>query len=119
MGANGPEVYHCGPHEPLIDAAAIAVLREVALGLLESVQKRSLIRLAKEFLGQLNDTPGVLDDLHCLNPRKLVEEPATARIHEHRMPLEFQELERRDLLGLAQFPSGVPVQEPLDALGRA
>src|SRR5574337_266487 len=35
------------------------------------------------------------------------------------MPLEFQELEHRNLLGLAQFPSGVPVQKLLDTPGRS
>ena len=37
------EVYHRRPHELLIDVAAVAVLREVALGSIEPVQEKGLI----------------------------------------------------------------------------
>src|SRR5574337_200919 len=68
MGANRAEVYHRRLHELLIDMAAVLVLKEVTSNSFEPFQERGLIRSAKQLFGQLDDAPGVLDDLYRLYP---------------------------------------------------
>ena len=46
---------------------------------------------------------GVLNDLSRFDPGELVEEPAAARVHQHRVTLHFQQFECDDLFVLAQF----------------
>jgi hypothetical protein len=60
-----------------------------------------------------------LQDLHGLDSRELVEEPAAARVHEHGVALRFEELEGAPPLLAAQLAPGVLGEETRDVLGRA
>ncbi len=54
---------------------------------------------------------GVLDDLDGLDPGELVEEPAAARVHQHGVPLELQQLESQDFLAVVQPLRRMPIPE--------
>src|ERR1700736_3460179 len=76
------------------DAARVSPLGDVALGRFEPIQKR-LEKLDPEgVFDDLNRAPGVSQDLVSSEPSDVVEEPATARVHEHRVTLQVQKLDR-------------------------
>ena len=58
-------------------------------------RKRLLEAGAEELPRQLQHAAGVLDDLARLDAADVVEEPAAARVHELRVPLQLEQLERR------------------------
>ena len=91
-------------HLLLVDAAGVAALRNVGRRLLERRFEGRLQLRAAGFPGKLQRTGSVLQDLHRLQPRHFGEEPAAARVHEHRLPLHLQQLERLDPLQSAQVP---------------
>ena len=78
-------------YEFFINPAAVATFDDVALGHFKKFEEARGCTITKEILGQLDGTPGVLDDLNSLYPRDFVKEPSAARVHEHCMELEFQE----------------------------
>src|SRR6185312_12622229 len=62
---------------------------------------------------------GVLDDLHGFNSGNLVEEPATAGVHEHGMALEFKQFERSDPLPVRQLAGGIRGEKAIEVFRRA
>ena len=80
-------------------------LGHVGVGLGQPGKKRRLkLRrlLAEELLRQLQYARGVGDDLHGLDPRDVVEEPAAARVHELRVALHLHQLQSAHALGVRQ-----------------
>src|SRR5690606_15643888 len=63
----------------LVDAAAVALLGDVAGRRLERPQEIRLRRFPEELLGELDDARRVVEDLRGLDPGELGEEPAAAR----------------------------------------
>ncbi|EKD59386.1 MAG: hypothetical protein ACD_55C00036G0001, partial [uncultured bacterium] len=125
VGADLDQVQPDGEHEVLVDPEPVLVRGNVALRLLQAVQKGLLHTVFRDPLGELQRAAGVIDHLHRLQPRELVEEPAAARVHQHGMTLHLQKLQRGDLfrgvevllrvLGQEAFrPLHFPVQDHLD-----
>ena len=92
MGRYLLPIDHRRPHEFFVNDAAILVLRNIAFGELEPVDKHRLEWFSEDLLIELNHPSGVLDDLRRFDTGKLVEEPAAACIHQHRMSLHLHEL---------------------------
>ena len=86
------EVDHRGLHPLVVDEGTVAVLGQVALRLGQAGAEPLLQPVPEELLRQPDGRPRVVDDLHCLDPGELVEEPAAARVHELRVALELHEL---------------------------
>ena len=80
-----------------VDASSVPKLPDVAAGLLQETQELRLQILAQKVGRELNGAGGVLDDLHGLDARQLIEKPAAACEHEHGVTLQLQETHGRDL----------------------
>src|SRR5262249_1553907 len=70
-------------------------------------------------VSQLNYASGILNNLDAFYAGDLVEKPPAARVHQHRVALQFEQLEHRNLLIIAQWVFGVLVEESLDLFRRA
>src|SRR6185295_15313837 len=109
-----------GADRVLVDAATVAGFGNVALRPGERFQKRRLeIDVRKELPRELQSPAGVLEDLAGLDAGDVVEEPAAARVHELRVPLQLEQLEGPDALGFLQRPQAVAHEMTADAFGRA
>ncbi len=75
--------------------------------------------VGEELFRQIDDAAGVLNALHRLDSRELIEEPAAARVHEHGVTLHFEELERGDAIRGGQLAGGMGAEEAVDILRRA
>ena len=93
------------------------MLRQVAFRLSECLKELRLDLPAEELFCQMHHASRVLDHLHGLNPGQFVEEPAAAGVHQHGVPLHFQQLQHGDLLFRAELVSRVLTQEAVDILG--
>ena len=102
--------------ELLIDQSAVPVLRNIALSLRQSFEKTGFHRPLKQRVGQLHGSARIFDDLHRLNSRKFIKEPAAARVHQHGIALHLEKLQRGDLLRFAQLPDGMLLEEAPQAL---
>ena len=103
------------PDRLLVDAAPVAGLRDVALRPRQRLEKRRLeIRVREELPRELEGPPGVLEDLAGLDAFDVVEEPAAARVHELRVPLHLEELQRADALGALRRARRVAPEIPGD-----
>ena len=56
----------------------------------------------EQLLTQLRGSAGVLQDLHSFRAGRLIEEPATAGVHEYEMPLQFQQTQHAHLFFFGQ-----------------
>ena len=81
-------------------------------------QKRGLQVHAAGFLGKLDEPGGVLENLDCLEPGDLVEEPSATGVHQQSMSLHLEQLDRLHALGAGEGPSGVSGEPGVDCLGR-
>jgi hypothetical protein len=68
------------------------MLGNVAGHTLQALQKSGLQIFSQRQSRELNGPGGILDHLHRLDSGNLIEEPAAARVHQHRMPLQLHEL---------------------------
>ena len=118
MGSHPLQVYHRWFHELLVDEAAVPVVGNIALGPLEPFEELGLQRGLPEFFRQLNRPARVPDDLNGFDSRKLIEEPAAARIHQHGMPLQLQKFEGRDPVRLRERRGGILLEKLLHLLRR-
>src|SRR5262245_36267402 len=82
-----------GLHELFVDPGSIPVLREVALCLAEFLEKLLFQMISKELLAEFDGASRVLNHLHGFDARKLIEEPATARVHELGVTLQLMHFE--------------------------
>src|SRR5262249_1391178 len=82
---------------------AIAMVVNVAFGSFQAFEKSGLEVFVEEVAAELKRAPCILDDLDRFDAGEFVKEPAAACEHEHRMQLQFEELEHNDLFGLAQW----------------
>ncbi len=105
--------------DPLaIDRGAISVFRHVAFRAGEHVEKlrfEGSAFLTEELGGELQNTAGIGNDLHGLNAGDVVEEPATAGVHELGVAFELEELEHGHALVCREGFEGVPFEEAVDA----
>ena len=116
-GVVGPDLVqvHRGRlHEIVVQGASVLMFRHVAFCPLEPLQEPGFDGVAEELPGKLYDAAGVLEYLHCFDPRELVEEPPAARVHEHGVPLDLHQLERPGLLFRRQLPGGVSSEKFVD-----
>ena len=104
-----------GLDEFLIDAAAVSMLWNIALGLAQLLDEEALLGIAEKILRQLGGAPGVLNYLDGFNSRQFIEEPAATCIHQHGVSLELQELPHGRFLGLFKLPDGVPGEKRFKA----
>src|SRR6266498_792912 len=93
------------------DAPRVSALGDVALGQFEPIQKRLEERDTERACRDLCCAPRVSQDLPSLEPSDVVEEPAAARVHEHRLILQVQKLDRERLLGRIQRAPRVAGEE--------
>ncbi len=98
MGTHIFQVEHGRPDEFLINCSAVTVFRYVTLGKFKMFEKIRFEGAAKKLVGQLKNSAGILYDLNCLNPGKLVKKPTTTCVHEHCVALELHELQDFDLV---------------------
>src|SRR6185437_3167537 len=92
-----------------VDLFAVAMFGKIAFRLAQFLAKLRLEIVALHHLAsQLDGPTGVLDYLHCLDARELVEKPAAARIHQHRVALHFKQLESPHSRRLVEFVNCVP-----------
>ena len=84
--------------QALVDISAVFPLRAVALGLAEALHKlpfqQSTIK-AEDVGGQAQRAGSVGHDLHCLDARDIVEEPAATGVHELGVALHLHQLENQ------------------------
>ncbi len=73
----------------------------------------------EEVRRELEDAPGVGDDLHGLNAGDVVEEPATAGVHEHGVALELHEHEGAGAFVFVEFVERMLAKESLAGVARA
>ncbi|MFO0635691.1 MAG: hypothetical protein U0168_22860 [Nannocystaceae bacterium] len=102
-----------------VDHRGVGVLGQVAARqrqpLEQALLQRFLARLRRrDRVRQLGRACGVADDLHRLDARDLVEEPAAAGVHQQRVALQLEQLEHARALGRVQGPERVALQQPLD-----
>ena len=97
-----------------IDLGPILMLREVALGESKALQKLSFnLRFClrfEEVMRQLDYPPGILDDLNGFNSGDFVKKPATTRVHEHQVPLQFEQTQSANLFDRGQPAKRMPAQ---------
>ncbi len=91
----------------LVDGFAVTVLREITFGLRQSFQKVRLEVILPEVLRQLDSAAGVLNDLYRFDTGDVVEEPAATGVHEHGVPLQFEQLQDVTGFRLSQFTCGM------------
>ena len=116
MGCHLLKICLVRTHSHLINVASVPVLRNIALGALQTFKKLWLKITVEQLLPQLERSARILKNLSGFNTGNLIKEPATARIHEHQVSLEFQKLEGRNPLWLIQFVNGMLSHEPLNTL---
>src|SRR5262245_5539290 len=95
---------------PLEDVTPAALLGVVAARYLQAIEERISEVGCEQFFCELNDATRVLNHLHRLDASQVVEEPAAARVHKHRVTLQLHELERPDALVLGQLPAPVSLE---------
>ena len=95
----------------LVDACAVAELRHVGGRVRERFDEPGFQIGAADFPRELQRAGGVLEDLHGLDPGDLGEEPAAAGVHEERVPLHLEQIERGHALALLQRTSRLPLDE--------
>jgi hypothetical protein len=84
------QVNHGRLDELLIEAGAVTVLGQIALGFRQLFQELRFQPALTNLFRQLDGAPGILDDLHRLDPRELIEEPAATGVHQQGMALELE-----------------------------
>src|SRR5262249_58317307 len=77
-----------------------------------------LERSAEELFGELDGAAGVTEDLHGFDSGEVIEEPAAARLHEHRVALHLEELHGVDALFGGERPGAVLREEAVQDLRR-
>ena len=106
-----------GPDGFIVDVAAVLPLRIVALRLCETIGKALFEHAAcrrKKRCRQLQHAGRIGDDLHRLDAGDIVEEPAAAGVHQHRVPLQLHEIQGAHALLCAQRADAVPGEEGID-----
>ena len=89
-----------------------------SLGKPRPAYRKALPRSFEQLLRKLHDASGILDHLNGLDAGQLVEEPAAARVHQHRVPLQLQQLPDFHLLGFVQLAFAMALQEGFAHFGR-
>ena len=105
-----------GANVPLVDLAGASLPGEVALRGGEPLEKRRFEVDAEAASGELQNASCIAEDLLRLDAADVVKEPAAARVHQHRVALELEELERADALGGAEVAVAELPQESFDTL---
>jgi len=100
----------------LVDLAARTKFDEIALRSGEPLEELGLEVDVEAAFRELQHAPGVAEDLRGLDARELVEEPSAARVHEHRVALKLEELERPDALRGIERAMPDLAEEMIDAL---
>src|ERR1700680_2759166 len=108
------QVHHCRLHELAVDLGAVAVLRDVALRQRQFFQEATLQIGIENLPGNLHHAARVLNYLYGFYSRKLIKEPTAARVHEHSVPLQFQQLQHRSLVGSLEFARRLLLEEQLN-----
>ena len=91
-----------------IDVAPVTEIRVIAAGGLRYLQETCLdIAHAGQLLPQFDSTPGILQDLNCFDSGNVIEKPAAAGVHQHRMSLKLLQLQYSYAFLRIQLPDPV------------
>ena len=99
-----------------VDVAGRAFIAQITLRFFEPRHEFRFDVPAADLLDQLRDARGVVQHLHGLDAGDVVEEPAAAREHEHRIALHLEQAQHARDLHAAQ---GVAAEELVQRRFRA